>query len=628
MVTRPRPKPVIKPRARAASPGARGFAPSGGRAPSAGPSAPSKKKFQPSSIAFKSLPKSVQERLASEGKVEGKEPVVEQQKEVRQVPLTLRGHVKQGGLQVTKQPSQDLRQQIQKRLFEKQGFTVTKKEGQLFISKEIDRSKQIREQYGPPTKEGLVSEFKPTPEQKIKRFVEKRQGTIGGIAAGVGFAGFRFAKGFALGVTAPIRPKFYTQEIPSLFKLGGRLITGKGAPEIGRAIREDPAVLFEIAGFGKGVRTVTTVGAKAVTKVRTIRFESKIALRPEQRVHALVMERGVPYKVAQPTISKPKVQLSKPKIEVQTKFRKDLISKVPKPKTEPGVVRREFIQAKILRKPFKPLPQPSFQRVTESGKRISSVPVETQYRFFTPKPGKGIPKGSIVKKTPSEIRKSVSKIPRGEPRRRALDTFLRGKKGHRSLLFEPTFKRPQTRFQKPSKLEQVVTKEIPKITTKRRPIIGPIVGLGTIGVLSLIPAQKVTPTPIQDIARIPKTIPDVIQIPKAKVAAIPKTKPDVIQVPKSFIRTVPGFDIPRTPTKPTPRAPPIRPPKIIKLPEPRQIKIKKKKKKPKRIRDLQVFNPSLVASALKITGPQPLILTGIATRPIPIGRLRERGLRL
>lgn len=102
-------KPVIKPRGRRASPGARGFR----DAPE-----PSRQKFDPTSPSFRSLPPSVQQRLAAEGRVIGRTQaqIASEQRAQAERQVAQRAEVRRQALETRRQEQQqrvnEQRQQV------------------------------------------------------------------------------------------------------------------------------------------------------------------------------------------------------------------------------------------------------------------------------------------------------------------------------------------------------------------------------------------------------------------------------------------------------------------------------------------------------------------------------------
>jgi len=82
----------------------------------------------------------------------------------------------------------------------------------------------------------------------------------------VGLMGWGATTGFVKGATAPIRPKFYTEEIPGTI----HLITHPSEWQlVGQELKERPWNIAEMIGYMKGFKTMTSWVGKKVLKPKT-----------------------------------------------------------------------------------------------------------------------------------------------------------------------------------------------------------------------------------------------------------------------------------------------------------------------------------------------------------------------
>ena len=96
------------------------------------------------------------------------------------------------------------------------------------------------------------------------------------VLIGAGLSLYSYSKGVYKGFTAPIRTKFYTEEIPEMVKL----VTKPGElGKIGPAIAQRPESLFEMAGYVKGFKITTKVFTRLALQPRIKPPKSKVPER-------------------------------------------------------------------------------------------------------------------------------------------------------------------------------------------------------------------------------------------------------------------------------------------------------------------------------------------------------------
>lgn len=108
------------------------------------------------------------------------------------------------------------------------------------------------------TPSGTISQYKPSIEEKTRRYVRSNEGTIPGMLAGTGLILYSYGKGYARGFLSVYNPQTYKDLYRSIFTKQGREEALAGIGQIGDTIRREPERLFEYAGefkgFGGGVR--------------------------------------------------------------------------------------------------------------------------------------------------------------------------------------------------------------------------------------------------------------------------------------------------------------------------------------------------------------------------------------
>lgn len=227
---------------------------------------------------------------------------------------------------------------------------------------------------------------KRTFEQKTKQFISEKEGQFSGILAGTGFTVYRFGKGVVKGATALFRPKFYTEELPQTLELLSRPLRGQYAPEIGEAIKQDPTVLAEMYGYGKGFQAVPgrIIGGGITYLKGKVKGSSKGTITLKKSQYRIVKEAG----------------MRKPSAKKQI-LTKEQISKLPARKRLPRDITgsQEPLVTRQLRTKAETKATQKF-RAKESKVQRYAQARETAIEEF--KAGR-----KLTPKTPANIRKAV-----------------------------------------------------------------------------------------------------------------------------------------------------------------------------------------------------------------------------
>lgn len=127
---------------------------------------------------------------------------------------------------------------------------------------------------------GMISEYKPTTGAKVQKYIRENEGTFRGILTGAGYSVFSYGKGFVKGFIAPFRPSTYT-EIARLFYEPQKV--RQEFYQLGPAIEENPALLFEIGGQFKGFETSSGLVMKGAAKVLSkTKKEVLVTVQPQK----------------------------------------------------------------------------------------------------------------------------------------------------------------------------------------------------------------------------------------------------------------------------------------------------------------------------------------------------------
>lgn len=418
--------------------------------------------------------------------------------------------------------------------------------------------------------------------------------------------------------------------------IAGGIVLGVGGYEVSKAIAApSPRSITRAVVFGTPAAYVTTKGT--TTAFKEFQFESLTRIRGN---YPFLTRKASKFSIYEPeTGAVPK--------ELQTQLLPksiDILEGTIAPRAEPPSPRSAGEMLFLRGKRFPEYPKGEIQ--TRLAARVPSRNFEV---VKTPPRGIQTKLVSIKTKGIEEItpaKRSIIKAERmygeGDVRVTAMKNLFRSKKGGIGLTQELTFERPISRFETTTRIKPRgksildYDTEI-KAFTSGRVITIPV----SLPKSKVSQAQKersklaIIPLTVQ----IPKSIADVRPIEDTAQKIVPKLKVDAlleqITVAKTEQRTKSittlGFYPPSTPlyskggTRPPPKPIEEEIPitftfpigsKIIRMP-------KKKKKKKKKLPEY-AYNPSIVASAYKIFGKTPKVLTGIRTRPIPYGRKAVR----